>query len=450
MAAKSKQQAKKPTPVKKSRHWLGRRPLLLVAALVLVTLAAYWVGRMDANSSVAINPPATPTPVATPEPVGGRLVDAGTPQTLSLTQISADVRWRYGAAAPTPHYTVVYRVIRYTSQDVSGNKITEYARVYIPQNTGQTPAVLDFAPGTTGVGDQCASSLEQPTIKNLGDYNAHYLAYASQGVIVVATDYEGMRDPTRLHHYMIGDLEGRAMLDAARAARQLPGLKAPVSAPIFLGGYSQGGQAAFWADQIDESYAPDVKLAGLVNFAPVSSVLQTWQGITHGADLNWFGPYVLASYSDYYGNNLDVSQILLPKWQANLLADVTGHCIDSAPKFWGNNPNAVYTPQFLSALSSGNLAAAGYGTLTDELAANDVTQATRTPKLLVQGLADTTILPAQTTGMETKLCSLGGSRVHLATFAKSTHYSVMVDGFTTALAWLNQVHNGSLPPTDCR
>jgi pimeloyl-ACP methyl ester carboxylesterase len=307
---------------------------------------------------------------------------------------------------------------------------------------------MSFAPGTTGVGDSCASSLEEPMVRNLGDYEAQYLAYASQGMAVVATDYEGMRDPNLLHHYMVGLLEGRAMLDATRAARQVTGLTQIARDPIFLGGYSQGGQAALWADQIDRSYAPDVRVSGVVALAPVSSVLQTWQAILHGSDIDWFGPYVLASYGDYY-KNLNVDEILLPKWTTNLLADVTSHCIDSAPKFYGANPAAVYTPQFLSALETGDLADNGYAALADDMTANNITEATSTPKLLLQNLGDTTILSSQTSAMNTQLCQMGSGHVQTDTFPGGTHYTMPVSGFTTALDWMTNIKDGKTPPTDC-
>ena len=45
------------------------------------------------------------------------------------------------------------------------------------------------------------------------------------GSIVAATDYEGMGTPGP-HPYLVGISEGRSGLDAALAARQIPGAEA--------------------------------------------------------------------------------------------------------------------------------------------------------------------------------------------------------------------------------
>lgn len=47
------------------------------------------------------------------------------------------------------------------------------------------------------------------------------------------------------HQFLEGKSEGRAVLDAARPAREFPGLKLPTDLAIV--GYSQGGHATLWA-----------------------------------------------------------------------------------------------------------------------------------------------------------------------------------------------------------
>ena len=438
-------------PDRPSNSHPHRKSYILLGILLVLMVTAYLVGRYETHpQSVAVHA-VTPQPStsAAPVSVGGRLLSPGTVQTLTTTQIASAVRWRYGAQTPAPKYEVTVQTIEYTSAAADGTQLIEYARVYIPQGMTTTPGVISFGAGTTGIGQTCSLSLEQPTIHNLGDYNAHNLAYASQGYIVVATNYPGIGTAGQLEDYMVGVLEGRAMLDSVRAARRLSGTTSWSTQPIFLLGYSQGGQAAFWADQIDKAYAPDVKVAGLVAFAPVSSVLSTWQGILHGSTINWFGPYVLASYANYYQQDLGVGQILLPKWVADLQTDATSHCIDTAPAFYGSSASAVYTPQFLAALASGDLASYGFGTLATEMAAQDITQGTSTPKLLLQGSADTTILPSQTTAMNTQLCQLKSGRVSLQVVAKSTHYSIIPDSFNQTMAWINTVRDGQTVPTNC-
>ena len=438
-------------PDRPSKRRSHRKSIILLGILIMLGAVAYGVGRYETRSQpvAVVTPTPMPSPSATPPSVGGQLLNAGTPQVLTTAQITSAVKWRYGSQTPTAKYPVTVQTIEYTSADIDGTQLTEYARVYIPQGMVTTPGVISFGAGTTGLGASCAISTEQSTIHNLGDYNAHFLAYASQGNVVVATDYPGMLISGQLEAYMVGELEGRALLDSVRAARQLSGTSSWSAQPVFLLGYSQGGQADFWADQIDKSYAPDVKLAGLVAFAPVSNVLQTWQGILHGSTIDWFGPYVLASYTNYYQQPLGINQILLPKWVTNLQTDVTNHCIDSVTTYYGTNPSLIYTPQFLAALSSGDLPSYGFTTLASELDQQNITEGTTTPKLLLQGLADTTILPAQTSAMNTLLCQLKSGRVSEQTFAKSSHYSIIPDSFTQSLAWINAVRSGQTAATNC-
>ena len=74
-------------------------------------------------------------------------------------------------------------------------------------------------------------------------------------MIVVATDYEGLGTPG-IQPYLVGQSEAQGVLDAARAARSLVGRAA--SNTVVVIGYSQGGQAALFAGQIAQSYAPEL------------------------------------------------------------------------------------------------------------------------------------------------------------------------------------------------
>lgn len=429
-----------------------RRPTwkVLVPAVLVVAAAAFAAGRLWPWSGQPLHPIVTPgLPPATN--TAGRLLDAGAEQRLALPQIEQQVRWRYGKETPALHYEVAYRTIRYTSTDSDGTQLNEYARVYLPVGAVDKLPTMAFAPGTTGLGDACAASLEQPLVRNLGDYQASFLALASQGIIVVSPDYEGMRDPGRLHHYMVGDLEGRAVLDALRAAAKVGGVGSASNGRVYLAGYSQGGQAAAFADQIAPTYAPDLKVAGYIAYAPVSDVKRTWQDILHGSTLDWFGPYVLASYSDYYQDHLNIDQVLLPKWTAHLTDDVVSHCIDSAPHFWGTKPDQLYTPGFLAALSDGKLADHGFAVLASELSANTVlSDTTATPKLLVQGDKDNVILPAQTADFKAKLCQNRAGAVHEEVIPGADHYTIPVAAFQVAWQWIQAREAGQPAPTDCQ
>ena len=90
-------------------------------------------------------------------------------------------------------------------------------------------------------------------------------------MIVAATDYQGLGTPGS-SPYLVGHSEAQGVLDAARAARNLVGDAA--SNTVVVLGYSQGGQAALFAGQIAQSYAPELYLAGVAAVAPVTSLTE--------------------------------------------------------------------------------------------------------------------------------------------------------------------------------
>jgi len=133
--------------------------------------------------------------------------------------------------------------------------------VFLPANAGPSTPVIGYAPGTQGLGDGCAPS------KSLGAQGASQpadiLTALDRGWAVVLTDYEGLGTPGD-HTYVVGRVEGRAVLDAVRAAIRLPGGPLAADAQVAVMGYSQGGGAAVWAGELAPSYAPELDLVGVV------------------------------------------------------------------------------------------------------------------------------------------------------------------------------------------
>jgi hypothetical protein len=124
--------------------------------------------------------------------------------------------------------------------------------------------IVSWAHGTTGTGDVCAPSNNPPFAPpGLAELIA-------AGFVFAATDYYGQDgfEPGAVHPYLVGEIEGRNVLDAARAARRDFG----GSDRVVTWGYSQGGHASLWARAIAGDYAPDLDVLGSVAFAPVTSI----------------------------------------------------------------------------------------------------------------------------------------------------------------------------------
>jgi len=145
--------------------------------------------------------------------------------------------------------------------------------------------VVGITPGTRGMGDHCAPSqgFNISTISPLMvDYSvAEYHQLLLRGWVVAVTDYVG--GGTKLPEtYLVGRPEGKAGLDVIRAALQLPGTGATKDSMVGLTGYSQGGQAAAWAAQLQPTYAPELNMKGVVAGGVVTDMLDIMDYLNQG------------------------------------------------------------------------------------------------------------------------------------------------------------------------
>lgn len=382
----------------------------------------------------------------------GTVISKSSATVYSKAQVQSISKVNYGSNNPTAKNEVNLSVITFRSFDTKGNPLTIHAKVYMPIGVAKAP-ILGFGSGTTGMGNTCAPSLEVPSKANWGNYDSYLMAYAGQGYAVILPDYEGFLDPNRtMHHYMVGQLEGRVLLDSIRAMIDLNSNNSVLNkSQIFLAGYSQGGHAALWANQIATSYAPEIVIRGVVGFGSVVNVDTTMSDVVNGANLDWFGPYVLTSYSDYYGEDYHVDSILLPQWIPNLRTDVLSNCISSDLKFWGTNPEAVYTPQFIAAAKNHTLAT-DYPKLTNRLQQNSAASfATYNPILLNEGAKDIVVLPTQESNALLQICSLNPNQnVTLKIYPNATHYTTIATSFNDTLSWMNGLRNNQRQkPSQC-
>jgi acetyl esterase/lipase len=432
--------------MKHRRYWL----LWVIAIALPVFAFIYWqMGGVPVATAPA-KAPAKTTAKAVSVPQPGELIGVDSVENLNAVQTMSLARQNYGDYT-LPITTGVTKItFRYRSELPNGQLITIYARAYLPTEPAKNLPIFAFAPGTTGIGDSCAASLENVKVANWGDYDSHMAMYASQGYAAVTTDYEGMRDPTRIHHYMVGVLEGRAVLDSIRALEQLPQAKGRLDPTnTFLAGYSQGGHAAFWADKIASSYSPDIKPKGVVGFGPVMSVSETLTDIMHGANIDWFGPYVLYSYADYYKTPFPIDQILQPTFAASLDTAVPSHCIDTDLTYWGHIPSAVYTPEFTQAMAT-NQIATDFPILQHELDINAVGQdPTTSAKLINSGGEDNVLLPVQQKAAAQVLCGSSKGPVDLSIYPKATHYDTMIESLASTIKWMRQLTAGQPVISTC-
>jgi len=439
-------------PVRKPK----RQPLIwwMVAALtttVFLIAGLWWRATYSGQRQVSVETPvySASKPVTIDPSQHSTIVESSPPVTMASEEALALIR-QTNAAYNGPVGPIVMQTYRYSMVDSRGAKTAVFARVYLPA-TGYDLPIFGFGPGTTGIDDQCAPSLEVPAKRNFANYASHMTSYAANGYAAVVTDYEGMRDPSRLHHYMHGDLEGRSILDAVMALNQLGLTKNRVNLKkVILGGYSQGGHAALWADQLASSYTPSLSVQGVVGFGAVIDVAQTLTDTTRGANILWFGPYVLRSYQEWYRESYGVPTILKTPFAENLVSDVAKNCIDTNIAHWGNRDlTKVYTTQFIAAMR-GNTLSSFVPSLSKRLDENLAgTVKTSAPKLLNHGRLDNVVLPSQSEAALTRMCAIG-QVVSYVPYAEANHYTTMVRSQPDTLIWMKAILAGKTVPTSCR
>lgn len=170
------------------------------------------------------------------------------------------------AEAPPPVNARAW-LFDYHSRALDGRDIAERAMLVVPMVAPPAdgfPLVV-WGHSTKGSADQCAPSAQGPAAIPLID------DLVAEGYAVVAPDYEGL-GAAGPHPYLVGESEGRSMLDAARGAAQIKGSGVRTSSPIIFWGFSQGGHAATFAAQIAPAWAPELQVRGVAVAAPVADV----------------------------------------------------------------------------------------------------------------------------------------------------------------------------------
>lgn len=239
----------------------GRNAARRAAAFAITLLALAGGGGV---ASAALPPP--PVPVLPSPPLSDDAFYTP-PSPLPSGRPGDVIRTRDVALSSYPDAHV--RQIMYLSTDTHDRPVPVTGMLLTPllQRPGDDNPLIVHTPGTRGLDDTCAPSKQASLLQaNPGspDYAlAEYQQFLVRGVSVVVTDYEGEGTPGS-PSYLVGQSEGRNGLDALRAAEQIQGSGVSPHSPVGISGYSQGGQAAAWAAELQPSYAPELHLKGVL------------------------------------------------------------------------------------------------------------------------------------------------------------------------------------------
>jgi hypothetical protein len=237
-------------------------------ALVLALIA---VCAAPAAAAPPDNDPFYSVPAGIEHLANGTIIDS---REVTVTQFSAPINanaWQ----------------VRFKTEDNTGAPTAYITTVIVPRAPWAGPGprpVLSYQMPEDGVGLKCAPSYVLTTglaaPSNTTPDAQTVAAAVDRGWIVVVPDYEGPQSM-----WLGADGQARGVLDSLRAARAFKAAGIDPRAPIGLWGYSGGAIASSTAAQLQPSYAPDIKVAGVAlggNNGSIRAGLQAFDGSLFG------------------------------------------------------------------------------------------------------------------------------------------------------------------------
>jgi uncharacterized membrane protein HdeD (DUF308 family)/acetyl esterase/lipase len=305
--------------------------------------------------------------------------------------------------------------ILYTTTADDGVPGLASAVVAVPVNSAGRPApLIAWAHGTVGVARACAPSLGRDAISTEGMPSMDALARNGWGM--VATDYIG-QGTEGAFPYLVGQGEGRSVLDAVRAAHQVDGLDLAPETVIW--GHSQGGHAALWAGQLAATYAPDIDVVGIAALSAASDPLALARLVTAhpgalGASLGI--SFVVAAYSRTYP---DVSLNDVTPAARTLVKEAAARCT--------SEPGTLVTVLAGVAVSRDTPILAQdptTGAVGRRLRQNVALGPWSAPLFIAQGTADEVISPGLQDNYVARLCA-AGRPLRYSRYPGRTHMGVL-------------------------
>lgn len=349
----------------------------LIAVLALTTP----LGTLSCSDPVAHNTgpsDAAASPPATP-PIPDRPGDGEPGVLLSSTPVESPSQ-PSGARA----WHLAYRI-----RDVHGAPAIATALLVVPARsnpvTTRPRPLVAWAHPTRGVADRCAPANEGPeAIPLLTDL-------LEEGWAVVAPDYEGLGTPGP-HPYLVGASEGDSVLWAATAALTVDGAGLGPESPVALWGFSQGGHAAAFAAERADKTAPNLRLVGVALAAPVTDVGRFAARAEHRDDQRGVLVTIVAAYAAAYPELDSAAVLTAAALDRSSVLDT--ECIGAVVEAFLPPHDDVATvalasdPGFAARLAQNRAGSSG----------------TSMPALVVQGEADDTVDPADTTAFVARWC----------------------------------------------
>ncbi|OBJ41613.1 lipase [Mycolicibacterium mucogenicum] len=196
--------------------------------------------------------------------VPGALVSASTFPTLDLRLKSA--------------VSLAARIAYTSTSGITGDHTEVSGSVFVPNGTppqGGWPIIV-FGHATSGMQSECGPS-GSSTLQGL---SMPITTLVKAGYVVSLPDYQGLGPGTAGHPYADATTVGYNVIDSARAAHKL----VPESSDRWLAvGVSQGGQAAWAANELAARYGTGLNLVGTVSLSPATDLTGLAAGAAAGS-----------------------------------------------------------------------------------------------------------------------------------------------------------------------
>ena len=339
-----------------------------------------------------------------------------------------------------PAGTIAWRVL-YHSTDVTGAAIVASGTVITPDTPAPSSGrpVVGWGHPTTGAVQRCAPSNgidPFDLIEGMGDL-------INAGYAVASADYPGL-GVAGPDSYLIGKSEGNSVLDAVRAARNLPQTGVTEASDVLLWGHSQGGQAVLFAGQDAATYAPELQLKGVATAAPATELGALMDDHIADAFGVTLGSYAFQAYQSVYGATtpgLTLDAVLTPDGAAatpqisdlcliGQKADIEKLALPLVDKYLKADPST--TPPWSTILAENTPGATPLGV----------------PLFVAQGEADTLVLPAATQQFVAHECA-AGDHVILKSYPGATHGTLAITAIPDVLPFLQAARAGTTPASTC-
>ena len=337
----------------------------------------------------------------------------------------------------TPGGMQAWRVAYWTTnQDGRAQRVT--GMVVAPREAipGQPRRVIAWTHGTSGVVEKCAPSLS-PIFYTATPALAEMVR---RGYVVVAPDYPGLGSAMP-HPYLIGGDTARSVLDAVRAARQIPGAASGSSFAVW--GESQGGHAALWTAAEARRYAPDLTLTATAAAAPPTDLPQNLLGGTDANVRAMLTAFTAYSWSERFGAPLSTLFNRANQGVAQRLARNNCITLGASPRL-GTILGVAAMRNALKGKDMGTIAPwAGIARRNSVIPAN-----VPGPLLLAQSVNDPIVSPAVTRAFARQRCRTGRP-LRWVSLPGGDHAHSARDSATVTLDWIDARFAGTRAPSDC-